>query len=199
MPDVSLTKFVDFVSKAGTPKYTVVKQWKHQLPYNPATDFYKPIRDEIITMHQQNLSTSQLIKFASKISDQKKQSVYPEIIEGYKKWVGRKKAVWFDPPQGKWNHLSLNVSVNPEIGLTINDISYIVKLYFKSDPLAKNRIEIVTHLMGEVFQEHFKDGYKMAVLDIRQSKLITPTIPISGLTHQLEAEAAYWMSLWEKI
>jgi len=54
VPTISLTSFVDFVSKAGTPKLTVVKNAKQQLAegYDPATDFYKAIRDGIIGMHK---------------------------------------------------------------------------------------------------------------------------------------------------
>jgi hypothetical protein len=196
---VSLTTFVDFVSKAGTPKYTVVKQWKHQPPYNPAMDFYKPIREEIISIHQNNLATSNLSKILSRISDQKKKDVYPEIIEGYKKWIGRKKAIWFEPPHGKWNHLNLNVSVNPELGLKIGDSYHIIKLYFKAEPLTKNRIEIITHMMGEVFPKHLSEGYKMTVLHVRNAKPFTPKVPIAGLSIQLEAEVAYWLNLWDKL
>ena len=41
---ISLTSFIDFVTKAGTPKMTVVKNIK-QGDYAPAMDFYRPLRE----------------------------------------------------------------------------------------------------------------------------------------------------------
>ncbi len=46
---VSLTTFVDFVSKSGTPKITVVRRFKRGDAYRPAFDFYKPVRDAMWT------------------------------------------------------------------------------------------------------------------------------------------------------
>ena len=48
MPQISLTDFVDIVSTSGTPKATKVKQVKYRPAYNPAIDFYKRIRDDIV-------------------------------------------------------------------------------------------------------------------------------------------------------
>ena len=56
MIDTTLTEFVDFVSKAGTPKLTVVRKVKqrHAEGYDPQTDFYKIIREGIVLMHRLN-------------------------------------------------------------------------------------------------------------------------------------------------
>jgi hypothetical protein len=43
---VSLTDFVDIVSKSGTPKATKVAQVKKRGRYEPAVDFYKPLREK---------------------------------------------------------------------------------------------------------------------------------------------------------
>ena len=40
MPDISLTQFVDFVIKAGSPKLTAVRQIM-TTSYSPASDFWK--------------------------------------------------------------------------------------------------------------------------------------------------------------
>ena len=47
MIQISLTEFVDFVAKSGTPKLTVVRTVKdrHAVGYDPKTDFDKPLRD----------------------------------------------------------------------------------------------------------------------------------------------------------
>jgi hypothetical protein len=72
MPKLSLTDFVDIVSKSGTPKSTKVAQVKHRPPYSPATDFYKPLRDEITQVHASGLTKATLTRFGSSISDPKK-------------------------------------------------------------------------------------------------------------------------------
>jgi len=38
-----------------------------------------------------------------------------------------------------------------------------------------------------------------AQLDVRHSKLITPTVPINRLDTMLRAEAAYWVSAWSDL
>lgn len=56
--NISMTPFVDFVVASGTPKLTAVKKAKaqYQSEYDPATDFYKPLRECIIDAAQQNLN-----------------------------------------------------------------------------------------------------------------------------------------------
>src|SRR5215813_13886081 len=51
MERVSLTYFVDFVLKVGTPKLSGVKELKEHR-YDHLTDFYKPLREAIIDMHE---------------------------------------------------------------------------------------------------------------------------------------------------
>jgi len=72
-------------------------------------------------------------------------------------------------------------------------------LYFKADPLAKNRIDIITHLVAVACANQAPGGCVMGVLDVRRSKLITPTVPIDGLDTMLRAEAAYWATAWQEL
>lgn len=199
MAEVSMTCFVDFVSKAGTPKLTVVKHWKNKDDYHPATDFYKPLRERIVEMHRRKQSISYLSGLLPSLSDQKKLTAYPPVIDGYKKWVGRKSLSWFNPPTGVWSHAGLDVKVNPEIAFEINGTPHLLKLYFKSEPLAKNRIDLITHMMNATVGTRCPKGCVMGVLDIRNAKCITPTVPIPTLDVQLKGEAAYWMTIWPSV
>ena len=189
---VSLTVFVDFVSKSGTPKATVVRQWKNKDDYSVATDYYKRIRDAIIELHRTGTQISNLAAGAAK----HKQVNYHAVAKGHKKWVGKKNLVWFEPPSRVWVQDDLEVSVNPELGLEVEGVPHLIKLYFKADKLAKNRVDLITHLMSVTLGKRMPSGCVMGVLDLRNAKLITPTVPISGLTAQLQAEAAYWNTLW---
>jgi hypothetical protein len=199
MPRLSLTDFVDIVSKSGTPKATKVAQVKNRPKYEPAADFYKPIRDFLIELHRNNQAKSNLKSVLPSITDQKKRTNYPGIILGYSKWWGTKVLDWFEPPSDFFSAHGIEVAVNPELGLTINGKRYLIKLYFKSDPLSKTRVDIVTHLMEVALRPHCTEGEVMAVLDTRKAKLICPTVPIAHLYAALNAELAYISTLWPSV
>lgn len=69
MPQLSLTDFVDVVSRTGTPKANKVAGIKNRLAYSPAFDFYKPLRDGLITIHKTGKPKSSLAHIASGITD----------------------------------------------------------------------------------------------------------------------------------
>lgn len=198
MPQISLTDFVDIVSTSGTPKFTKVKEVKNRPPYAPAADFYKILRDRIIEIHQRGLDYKDLQSLVKSLSDRKKVNNYPVLINGYRKWCGRKELKWFTPPQGLWSAHGIDVRVNPELGLEINGKFHLVKLYFKADKLSKTRTDIITHLMESCLGAQSPDT-TMGILDIRNSKLLCPTVPIPGLSVALDGELAYIAALWEQV
>ena len=201
MPQLSLTDFVDIVSASGLPKATKVRHVKRRPPYNPAADFYKPIREGIIEIHKSNLEKNYIDTVVASLLDDKKKTAYPPIIQGYKKWYGRKSMSWYSPPNVIYSKHGVDVFINPELGLEIDGIPHLIKLYFKAEPLAKNRIDIITHLMSITEAElcPSPSNTVMSVLDIRRSKLFSPTVPIDGLTGILNAELSYIASLWPSL
>lgn len=198
MPQISLTDFVDIVSTSGTPKFTKVRKVKNRPPYAPGADFYKSLRDRIVEVHQKGLEYKDLQNLLKSLSDRKKAINYPILLNGYRRWWGRKKLKWFAPHQGLWSGHGIDVRVNPEIGLEFNEKLYLIKLYFKADKLSKTRTDIITHLMETCLGAQSSDII-MGVLDIRNSKLLCPTVPISGLSVALDGELAYISALWEKV
>jgi hypothetical protein len=87
------------------------------------------------------------------------------------------------------------VSVNPELHAKINGKPHLLKLYFKSDPLSKQNINIVLHLL----QKKAPKGTSVGILDVRRSKLFTPTVSIPGMDAFLKAEAIAFSSLWASV
>ena len=199
MPLFSLTDFVDVVSKSGTPKATKVAEVKNRPPYQPAFDFYKPLREHIVATHESGSGKSTLGQVMPGISDPKKISSYPPILASYRKWWGRKNLVWFSPPSGLFSDHGIDVSVNPELGLEINGNRHLIKLYFKADPLSKSRTAIIAHLMAVTLGNRCQAGTTMSLLDIRNSRLLSPTVPIGNLSGILSAELAYISTLWSSI
>jgi len=199
MPRISLTDFVDFVVKSGTPKLTKVRELKNRGDYDPATDFWKPLRKAIIDYHKSGGDKRQLDAILSKISDPKKQNRYPSAVAGYKKFIGRKIVKWFDPPKHLWTRSGLDVRVNPELGLEYNSQRHIIKLYFKDEKPNKQKFDVVLAMMEEALRSKLKAGDTLAILDVSNSKLHTSSGPQPSLTPLLVGEAAGFVATWNQI
>lgn len=100
--EISLTDFVGFVNKMGTAKQNHVKTIKERPEYEPYMDFYKAIRTAIINLHKKKQSKDILDKVLEDLTDEKKKKCYPEIVAGYKKFLGRKQFEWIKPPKKDW-------------------------------------------------------------------------------------------------
>lgn len=199
MPRISMTDFVDIVSASGTPKATKVRNVKDRPPYTPAFDFWRGAREAIIATHANADSKRELSAKLRSFQDPRKASNYEAALRGYKRWWGRKELSWFKPAGHVYSKHGIDVSVNPELGLEINGERHLVKLYFKAEALAKNRVDILTHLMKVKLGPASPECTVMSVLDIRRARLISPTVPVAALTASLDAELAYVAALWESI
>lgn len=201
MPTISLTNLLDIFSAAGTSKATQVKKAKKYATdeYKPYQDFYKWVRECIIDFHRSNLSRKKLESCLINLTDKKKERIYPELVLGYKKWLGRKTITWFDPPRDVFTHNNFDITINPELGLYINGENHLIKLYFKADRLSKNRINIIAYLMNVVLGNQVEKDTIMSVLDIRRSKLISPTTWNSSMDGIVRAEMAYISQIWDSL
>lgn len=193
--EISLTDFVDFVSKSGSPKLTKVKQIKTRPDYHPAQDFYKILRDGLQQYHENGADSSELDKILENLNDKRKLQNYAEIITGYKKFLGKKTISTITPPYDHWKIGKLDVRINPEIGLKINGESHIIKLYFKSEDLSKNKITQILALMHEVLSIKGKD-FIFSILDVRKSKLHSFDESYKDLLPLLKGEANSFETIW---
>lgn len=193
MSKISLTDFVDIVSSSGIPKVNKVLEIKNRDEYHPAFDYYRGIREHIIEVHRNSLPKTQIKQGVSKANHPNKVANYAEITDAYHSWWGKKNLLWFEPITGTFERHGVSVSVNPELGLEINGTKHLVKLYFKSDKLTKNRVDMITFLMSHCIKKAGK-GTAMSILDIRNKKLFTGSDTID-LNAALTAELAYVSSL----
>lgn len=196
MPQISLTDLVDIVSKSGTPKASKVAQVKVRPDYEPAFDFYKSLREKIIDLHRKGQDKRGLTAFLGSVLDPRKKTNYPEVVEGYKKWWGRKKIAWFEPPRAVYAQSGVEIFVNPELGLEIDGVPRLIKLYFKDDPLSKLRIDLITVLMELALRGECKNKEIMSVLDVRSAKLFQLSAPVAKTKAVVDAELAYIATLW---
>lgn len=198
MARISLTDLVDIVSKAGGPKATKVAQVKNRDEYLPGTDFYKQFRDGVVAIHKAGGARTDLAKIITTVVEKVRLANYPAVIDGYKKWWGKKVISWFHPSSELFSRDGVDVSVNPELGLVINGERHLIKLYLKSDKLSKNRADLITGLMEEVLGPKNPET-KMCVLDVRNSKLFVGSGHGAGFLPMIEAELAYIAKLWPAV
>lgn len=197
---LSLTDFVDIVSKSGIPKATKVSQIKSRDDYEPAFDFYKPLRDHIIAVHSSDGTRDSIADVMGSIVDRKKVDNYPSLIAGYQRWWGRKAFHWFNPSSDSYVANEVEVNVNPELGLRFNGARHLIKLYFKAEPLSKQKVDIITYLMEKTLRPVC--GHReiiMSILDIRNSKLISYDGKTRVTDGMINAELGYVANLWETL
>ena len=200
MPEISLTDFVDFVVKSGTPKLTKVRQVKDRVQYDPAMDFWKPLRDAIIGHHKAGRTNkNDLDRIITGLTDKKKMRRYPEAVKGYKKFLGRKTLQWFDPAREIWTISGLDVRINPELGLAINGERHIIKLYFKDEKLEKRKVDVVLAMMEEALRPNIQATDKLAILDVSGSALFQSTGQQSSILPLLVGEAASFVAIWNQL
>lgn len=196
---ISLTDFMDFVGKSGSAKQTKVKQVKNRDPYEPAKDFYKALREEIIRVHQEGLDKKELDKLIKKLSDKKKIDHYPTAINGYKKFWGRKNMIWFDPPFKHWQVGDVDMNINPEIGLEWDNKFYVIKLHLKSDKLTKGRADEILSLMEDQLRKKVEDEILFCVLDVKNSKLYINDKRDTSLVPLLVGEIGSFEAIWKRL
>lgn len=198
MPEISLTEFVDFVIKAGTPKQTEVRRIKrqHLRGYHPSRDYWRKLRDGIVELHRNGYPKSFLDSVATAIVDKNKRRTYPELVKAYKKFLGRKAITWFEPIRGDWCYGDLCVRINPELGITIKGEDHLVKLYFKDTPLKKDRIAVISQMMLDGLSDD-AEGLNVALLDVRKNKLHIFAERDAQLVPLLEGEAMSFCRMYE--
>lgn len=203
--EISLTDFIGFVNKMGNAKLNHVKSIKDRPNYEPYMDFYKPLREAILKLHKKGQKKEVLDTVLEGLTDEKKRRCYPELIAGYKKFLGRKKLEWIKPPKKDWKIGGVTITVNPEIGLEEKKKNgssnfYIVKLYFKDDALKKAQADQILTLMEMQLRSKVNEPeIKFAILDIRRSKLHIKQDQELKELPLLKGEANSFATMWNSL
>ncbi len=196
MPEISLTDFVDFVIKAGSPKLTKVREIANRPRYSPVFDFWKTLREHLADFHRGRVHLDAPLEALHP----KKRHPYDAAFVGYRKFLRKiGESPFFEPPSERWISSGLVVRVNPEIGLCIDGKRHVIKLYFKDEEPTKHRLHAVLELMRISLKKGRFADVSVAVLDVGTGKLITPTKEDPGFSLLLEAEALSFMTMWTAI
>lgn len=198
---ISLTEFIDFIMKSGPSKMTKVKKVirMRTLEYETYMDFYKPIRDKIISIHKFGLDKDELKTMLKELKDGKKISNYPKLVDGYIRFLGRKEIGWFRPPSSKLKESELQIAINPELGLEIKDTKYIVKLYFKQESLDKHHADICLTILNRAFNPKEICDAKFAILDVARGKWYTSDTLKKNYAPLVQGEALSFLSMWNNL
>jgi len=194
---ISITDFIGFVNKSGGSKMTKVRQLKSRDEYHPAKDFYKSLREEIIELHRQGKDISLLEDLLKKLTDNKKKNNYPQVISGYKKFLGRKKTTWFEPPVKHWIIGDLDIKVNPEIVLEIGRKLLVIKLYLSADRITKDKVIQILSLLENELRSQVDGNVVFAILDVKNGKLFENSSKDVSYLPLLEGEARSFETIWK--
>ncbi|MBC7390208.1 MAG: hypothetical protein H7329_13410 [Opitutaceae bacterium] len=198
--EITLTDFVDYVALAGGKKQTKVVQIKKRDDYGPEKDFYRKLRERIEDLHKGDHTSDFLHELLESDLHEHKANNFPELIDGYLKWINKKDIIWIGPPKAIWSYEQLRVKMNPELGLLINDLPHIIKLHFKKEPeLTTDKVCMICNLLEEKFPQHAEAGFEFGVLDVRRSKLFKKDKRKSNLKALLKGEARSFITIWEEV
>ena len=196
MIHVNLTTFLDIASKAGAPKITAVRHLKQRGEYNPAHDFWRPLRRAMVQAHRTG-DISALDGLMPTVTDKKKLSNYPARIRAHRNWWERNDYEWLTPPRGEWEHAGVSIRVNPELGLQDDAERIATKLYFKQERPSKLRVDVILHLLETTVMPSGEGG-GVAIPDVPRGNLLRPTVSKPGMEAALRGEAGYIAAAWDE-
>jgi len=197
MEKVSLTYFVDFVLKVGTPKLSGVKEFKEHR-YDHLTDFYRPLREAIVDMHEKGKPDRALDELLGTLTDERKRRIFPELVGAYRKFL-RPGMKWFTPPHATLPVGDLEININPELGFEIDGTQYLIKTYFRGEPLAQKRVTTVLGLITAALGPG-RPGTVFAMLDVKNGRLRTlKSAPNPRLGLLIRGEAASFSTIYASV
>ena len=198
MHRISLTDFVDIVSASGTSKASKIRAVKYRPPYTPARDYYKSLREHIAETHRIGESKPHLESILPKTSRDKIPH-FKSVIDGYKKWWGKQSIEWNPPVSTSFSLNDIEISINPELLLSLNNTKHVIKLYFKPDKLSKQKTAIITQLMSKALTSQIDNDTIPSILDIRASKLLDLQKQEPLIDSMIEAETGYIATIWDSV
>jgi hypothetical protein len=176
---ISFDSFIDFTLKPDSLKPSLIRSLQSEvLPSRP--DYWKPVRDAVTDV----VCVGKPIKQLFSVIDQAPSECrinFSRAVSGFDRFfAGAGDAVCFAPPKAIWVRDELIVSVNPEIGMVINGIPCIIKLYFKEYAdtrevrMNKERAMVSIQMMADAFENVSASRCRMALLNVATGQLLTP-------------------------
>jgi hypothetical protein len=190
---ISMSSFLDFVSKSGAPKTTVVKVAKDpSTPY----DYWMPLKNGIANLQSTGGDPDSLDEILNGIP-QDRLANFQVCIDAFKKWhKGRAFGPWKPRPARVWKSGELEVSVVPDLHQSIDGIDRLTKLYFSAPAFTPARAIAALHLIGTTAPAC---GIP-TVLEVRKGKIheFKPEV-LSAQEALLQGEAETFVRIWKAL
>lgn len=178
---------------------TKVRQIKARTQYQHRFDHWREMREAIVSYHADGTNDKKFFDaFVATVVDEKRQKTYPLIAKHYQSFIGRKAIASEPTERTTWAYKSLNVIVNPELKLTIDGTSHLIKLYFKERKLTKRSVDLILVLMKHAIPV-IKGKYIYALHDVKHDKFYTNDSPKDALLPLLYGEADSFITIWENL
>ncbi|WHP43090.1 hypothetical protein QIX46_08800 [Lysinibacillus boronitolerans] len=200
-PSIGLTQFTDFTMKGSAAKTKFVKDIKYQGEYHPIKDYWKALRDGLKKYHEHRFNDTYLLDLVDNALPARQKN-YQEAVKAYIKFVKNKNVQWFEPGKANWYCDDLIVRSNPELGLIIDDVPYLIKLYFKgkNERIDKHKCRsALTLLKDSHYAIEHPYSVKHAILNVQKGRLITDDDSTDYHQIALESDAAQFMFIWNRL
>jgi hypothetical protein len=200
---VSLTQFLDFTLKgSGVAKSNHVYKVKYDSDYSPAKDYWKQLRDAIKKVHENNLPIDSLYNVLDKVNDRKKAN-YQKSISQYVNFAKKKDISWFETGSSYWSfNNELTVRSSPEIGLKIDGVPYLLKIYYKGkgNRVDKHKVQSTLTLMNASKRDFVPPtGALPALLNLNNKNFYDSSGIDKSLLLALEGDASQFVYLWNNL
>ncbi|GLT18794.1 hypothetical protein GCM10007938_25750 [Vibrio zhanjiangensis] len=163
MPTLGVAEFSRIVVTTGKPKQSRVRNISTRKEYNPAHDYYGPLRNSIKHLFTGGRHISHLYTICNRQSGTKKIK-YESIVNLFKDWQSGKAITAFTPPRELYDFSQTSITCNPELHVNLNGQARLVKLHFNStDKMTQERANIICTVMKEAIND---DGFEHSVLDL---------------------------------
>ena len=181
-------------------KMNKITEIKNQGDYHPVKDHWKQLRDRIKLCYEKNQSLDDLDSLLTEVHERKMNS-YTQAIKALKKFTRNKKIEWFDPPKSFWTSKNgLVVRSSPELGLVIDGVPHLIKLFFKgtTEKINERNLQPILTLMLEAqYKDPYPSNIVFAVLNVKTAKLHVATQANPKILQALQLEAQTFETIWK--
>jgi hypothetical protein len=195
MPDIIVfERFADFIEKKPNSKKKYVSKVMNQGQYQPQEDYYLQLRQKLKSVFRNHSSIEELNGLLKKINPRKFNN-YETLIDQIQNFMQGKTYAWLNPPRYKIDYSGLELTVNPEIGLSMNGNNYFIKMYFKQETMSKTKAQIMQRIMQDAFKKDFPNAH-FAIWDIRNNAFYSQKADEEvNCPYNLKQEALLWLKL----
>jgi len=165
---ISLSRYVDFLMKTGAARATEVKSHQKE-PF----DLYAALKAHVEATLERGLPLDALDHVVTQVSDPRRQRLYPPLVAGLRKFLGKLPAYrWIRPPAVNYPIAAgFALRVNPELGLEVDGARHLIKLHCRRERLTARRAQLVVACLRLALPPPKGALWTYGVLDVAAAKL----------------------------